>query len=915
MSNRVSGSQSGYAGWTLAAKRFLMVAVAVFGSVTVAMSTVVQAAAPTFDVGFNSTYETSYTYSDTSDWDEFNDITARISGGTSPQISLSGSSSVSGSIVPPNTDVLTFDKYKDGTYGRMFYGYENSTPYFTYVVDSNAINALTNGVTASEVFTFNNSFDATSATFTINVSGAADAPYVNKALRDITDNLARTEPASGGSSPRVPTGVSGGNSAFGFSYSTTPAGERIEKAFDGLASTKYLNFGGAGADVLIDAGQLFIVSGVTLVTGNDEQSRDPKTLEVYGSSSSFSGATSSAVSTWTSGATQLGGTITLSPPTARLTTYPKAEVANPNRLAFRYFRLVFPTLRSSGSMMQVSEIRIEGNKKTSEASFTPGAGAVSIMGDTSVVGENPKTAVVTITSGIAGDVLTCGACPVSGYNANWDATTKSLTITKSSAAFSSTDLTTALQSITYNNSAHTGPRNAPAVSLAVTDDNGLTSTPLTYSVGMGAPRTATVGVSGGSTPSSITYGSTVTLETTASTGSGDVSYSVVSGDCTLSGAVLTMGKQTCQVRSTTEYDGTYSRAISDTRSFSSAAKSITIAASSHTVTVGDAAPTIVPVVTGLVGTDTRSVISGLTCTTTYTSASAAGTYVSRCTGTPTATGYAVSGSVANGVVTANAAATTTTTASTTGGSSTGAGGATTTSAPPVGFANLTGGGMASRTTTTTTAKSTFSTAKSSSTTVASTSTSVAASTTTQPSTEVPDVDNGGAGLVVDGESLTVEIERVNDELVMSAGPISARVWAVGSNNEKIELDSNGHLRLVQGDGIRAEVEGFDPNSQVDVRFYPNPIVLGSGSVSASGAFSETYTIPENTPNGYNEVHMIGEANGRPVTFALSIAVGKTSGGFNTLVIVGLLGLAVALGLFIPFAIRRRRDEDDAAVTQ
>ena len=186
---------------------------------------------------------------------------------------------------------------------------------------------------------------------------------------------------------------------------------------------------------------------------------------------------------------------------------------------------------------------------------------------------------------------------------------------------------------------------------------------------------------------------------------------------------------------------------------------------------------------------------------------------------------------------------------------------------------------------------------------------MATTTTTTPNV-LPDVDDGGAGIVVDGQKLTVDIERANDELLMTAGPIKARISAVSADNEKIALDSNGHLRLVQGDGLRAEVEGFDANSTVNVRFYPNPIVLGTGTVSTIGSFSDTYVVPENTPNGYNEVHMIGEVEGRPVTFALSIAVGKTSGGVSTVLIFVLLGAAVALGLLIPFALRRRREEEE-----
>lgn len=857
-------------------------------------------AAATFDVGGNGSFETSWTYADTADWDEFNDIVATVNGGA---ISTTGWTAVASPVVPPNTDVLTFGYYKNGTYGRMFLGALNnnsSFPRFTYVVDSNKVNALTNGATASDAFTFTLTSDSSTATFTVNVTGASDAPYVSNVIRDITDGLAATE---GGTSVRLPTGASGaGKTAYGFSgSSTTPGGEKVEKAFDGLASTKYLNFGGAGSDVLIDTGEQFVATGVTLVTGNDEPGRDPKTLELWGSNSAFTDA--SNMTSWVSGATQIGATATLSPPTDRNSTYPKAALANPNRLAFRYYRLLFPTVRSGG-MMQVSEVRIEGNKKASEATYTQGGGAVIIMGDTVVFGENPATAVVSISNGVAGDVLSCGACPVNGYTATWDSGTKSLTITKSSAPYSPTDLTTALQSITYNNGSFTGSRNAPGVGLAVTDQNGLTSSSLSIGIGMGQNRTVSLGVSGGSVPSSITYGGTVTLTSTASNGGGTVTYEVVSGNCTLSGAVLTMGTNTCKVRSTTEFDGTYAKTVSDTVTFASTAKSITVAASSHSVTQGDAVPTVTPVASGLVTGDTSAVVTGLTCSTTYTRSSPVGTYPTSCTGTPSATGYTVTGAVANGTVTVTAATTTTSVASS--GTTPGSGSA----AAPGGSSG--GAGTGSSPVTTVASRSGAAAGGSGASVPVATTTSTSTTTTVPAlaSLEVPDTPDGGAGILVGGKTLSVDVSREDNEILVTAGPMSARIWAVGEDNEKVALDRNGHLRVLQGGRINTEVLGFDPGSAVETRLYSEPVLLGEGTVSTNGTFAETYRIPQNTPDGYHKVVLAGEADGETVTLALSILIGEESGGLNVIVIVVLLGLAIMVALLIPVAVRRRRDDEE-----
>ena len=83
------------------------------------------------------------------------------------------------------------------------------------------------------------------------------------------------------------------------------------------------------------------------------------------------------------------------------------------------------------------------------------------------------------------------------------------------------------------------------------------------------------------------------------------------------------------------------------------AVALTVTASSHTLTAGDAVPTITgsPSVSGIART-------GETCTTTYTTSSAAGTYPTTCSG-GTAAGYAIT--YLAGTITVSAAATTTTT--------------------------------------------------------------------------------------------------------------------------------------------------------------------------------------------------------------------------------------------------------------
>ncbi len=131
--------------------------------------------------------------------------------------------------------------------------------------------------------------------------------------------------------------------------SSSPANESPAKAFDGLASTKYLNFAAAGSGVTIDlgAGNERTVVGLGLTTANDFPERDPNSYELYGSSD---GTNFTLIS---SGA--------LTPPTDRGAAYPDVEFANTT--AYRYYRVAFTTLRPSttpASSVQIAEIRLMG---------------------------------------------------------------------------------------------------------------------------------------------------------------------------------------------------------------------------------------------------------------------------------------------------------------------------------------------------------------------------------------------------------------------------------------------------------------------------------------------------------------------------------------------------------------------------
>lgn len=171
-------------------------------------------------------------------------------------------------------------------------------------------------------------------------------------------------------------------------------------------------------------------------------------------------------------------------------------------------------------------------------------------------------------------------------------------------------------------------------------------------------------------------------------------------------------------------------------------------------------------------------------------------------------------------------------------------------------------------------------------------------------------DDGGA-LVVNGERIEATITRENNQLVIAAGVIRARISAVKRGGGRAPLDTEGRIRMETGDSIEVEVTGFGASSLVAVWMYSDPVLLGRSRVDSLGALAASYEVPDNVDDGRHTVVLVGESARREeLTFALAVFVGAESDGPSTwTLLVGIpLGLAVLGALIIPAIIRRRREE-------
>ena len=197
-----------------------------------------------------------------------------------------------------------------------------------------------------------------------------------------------------------------------------------------------------------------------------------------------------------------------------------------------------------------------------------------------------------------------------------------------------------------------------------------------------------------------------------------------------------------------------------------------------------------------------------------------------------------------------------------------------------------------------------------------TSTTVPSSTTTVPAPgttalaapKVPAVAAGQAAVRIDGAEESSTLQRVDNQVVVTAGRISATVSAVRTDGSVAALDREGTVRLVKGDRIRVKVAGFRPGTDVEAWLFSAPTRLGTATVSADGSVTATFTVPADTPVGAHRIAIVAMTrDGRPATLTVGIQYGDfAAGGVPGWVIAVPILLAVLLAVFIPTTLRRRR---------
>jgi hypothetical protein len=197
-----------------------------------------------------------------------------------------------------------------------------------------------------------------------------------------------------------------------------------------------------------------------------------------------------------------------------------------------------------------------------------------------------------------------------------------------------------------------------------------------------------------------------------------------------------------------------------------------------------------------------------------------------------------------------------------------------------------------------------------------TSTTVAQSvtTTTVGPPDIAQVSAGESSVLLDGVKTNTKVARENNELIVTAGSVSATLSGIDDQGKTVPLDSDGSVRLSAGDSIKVAVGGFKPNSEVEVWLFSTPVRLGSASVGTDGSMSKTFILPAGVKSGNHRVAVLAKLpNGKTATFTLGIVVGQisTTSTVTRVLIAIPIVLAIGFGLILPTRLRRRRKNTEA----
>ena len=176
-----------------------------------------------------------------------------------------------------------------------------------------------------------------------------------------------------------------------------------------------------------------------------------------------------------------------------------------------------------------------------------------------------------------------------------------------------------------------------------------------------------------------------------------------------------------------------------------------------------------------------------------------------------------------------------------------------------------------------------------------------------PSPLAPNEANGGLDpssylVTENGSEASVTLTRVDNSISLSSNDFSMAMEGTSPSGQPNKLDADGNLVITNGGNVNVSGTGFKANSKVKVYLLSTPILLGTVTTDADGAFNETLPIPSDIETGHHTLQANGyTTSGTVRSVSLGVVVPDVlpiTGSSNTLLQVLLAGTLIGIGFFV-----------------
>ena len=189
-------------------------------------------------------------------------------------------------------------------------------------------------------------------------------------------------------------------------------------------------------------------------------------------------------------------------------------------------------------------------------------------------------------------------------------------------------------------------------------------------------------------------------------------------------------------------------------------------------------------------------------------------------------------------------------------------------------------------------------------------TTTTTTTTTIPAPNAPSVKDGEAAALVGGKPIDVDLQRLNNDLILTIGTAKVVISAMDSSEGKKGLSASGGLELEPGDSLSFRAEGFSPLSEAEFWIFSEPTRVGSATANDAGRLTVDVEIPSTVePGSHRFVVSAKDAQGKKFELAVGLqVVTEQSNNVRWQIIFALVVLigGALMALFLPSALRRRR---------